>query len=34
MTWGLVFGVSAIMVGFAALSFVISVRRLKKTQRG
>ena len=32
MTWGLVFGVIAIMVGFAAISFVITWKQLNKAQ--
>jgi hypothetical protein len=30
MSWGLVFGVVAVMLGFAALSFVITWKQLKK----
>jgi len=32
MTWGIVLGVAAIMVGCAALSFVITVKQFKKAR--
>ena len=34
LSWGIVFGVTVIMVGCAALSFIITVKQLKKEQRG
>jgi hypothetical protein len=32
LSWGIVFGVAIIMAGFAALSFVITMKQMKKRQ--
>ena len=34
LSWGIVFGVAIIMVGCATLSFIITLKQLKKEKQG